>query len=152
MRPVSPLAYALRLLKVRLRSRAELDQGMQRKGFLPEERTATLDKLVGADLVNDGRFARSWISSRDRLAPRGAALLKMELAQKGIDKEIVEQALYERESADDVPDEFSQAKDLVERRERQYTGLPREVRARRLTSFLLRRGFSYGTIKRILDS
>ena len=76
----------------------------------------------------------------------------MELGQKGIDKEIVEQALYERESADDVPDEFSQAKDLVERRERRYTGLPRQVRARRLTSFLLRRGFSYGTIKRILDS
>ena len=152
LKSLSPLSYALRLLKARLRSRFELDQALQRKGFLEQERLEILEQLEGVDLINDERFARSWITSRDRLSPRGVKLLKMELAQKGIAKEIVAQALSQRETSDEPPDEVAQAKDLVERKERQYAGLPKEVRNRRVTALLLRRGFSFGTIKRILET
>lgn len=119
---------------------------------MESERLEILNQLEAVDLINDGRFAKSWITSRDRLSPRGTSLLKMELAQKGVAKEVVEQALSERDTGDEPPDELAQATYLVERRERQYAGLPKEVRGRRITSFLLRRGFSFGTIKRILSA
>ena len=124
---------------------------MQRKGYLEPERMSILEQLTGVDLLNDERFAKAWITSRDRLSPRGIPLLKMELAQKGVSKEVVEAALNNREADGETPDELIQARELVERRARQYASLPKEVRDRRVTSFLMRRGFSYGTIKRILD-
>ncbi len=151
-----PLPYCLALLKRRLRSARELEEGMKRKGFEPEERAEVLARLVENGLIDDLRFARSWVHTRDRLAPRGAPVLRQELYQKGIAKETIDFVIKERaeeakEEDGDQPDDLELAAKLVAGRQRLYSNLTPEVRKRRLMAFLMRRGFAYDTVRRILE-
>ncbi len=152
-------SYALRLLKSRIRSAWELDQALMRRGVEEAERTKVIDLLKEIKLVDDEQFARAWLHTRDRLSPRGEYVLKMELAQKGISKEIIAQALAERkveisEEGDGETlqeKEITQGKKIIAGKQRALAHLDSETRNRRLTALLLRRGFSYDTARRILD-
>lgn len=149
-----PLGYALSLLKRRLRSRRELEQALLRKGFEKEEISQALQQLEEQKFVDDKHFAEAWSRTRDVLSPRGKSRLRLELMEKGIPKEVINQVLLERQELaeeGEQPSELELAKDAVARRERVYAHLAPEVRARRLMSFLQRRGFSYEVIRRILN-
>jgi regulatory protein len=153
----SPLNYALRLLKNRLKSAWEIDQALLRRGVEEADRQLVITRLTEMDLLNDLRFARAWIHTRDRLAPRGEYLLKMELIKKGIPKEIITEALTERKQnvEDEEQEQLSEeelARNLLASKERAYAHLDSETRKRRLTSLLMRRGFSYETARRILNT
>lgn len=152
---MNPRSYALNLLKRRLRSREELRAALTRRKVEEAEIEALLNELTEVGLLDDWRFARSWVHTRDRLSPRGEYVLKEELRQKGIAAEIITEVLKERQlevEDEESPDEFSLALQAARGRQRLYAGLPKEVRERRLTSFLQRRGFSYAVIRRILDA
>jgi regulatory protein len=132
-----------------------LEQALAKRGVEQEESAKILRELEEAGLINDERFARAWVNDRDRFAPRGAFLLKRELQQKGIDPGLIAVALAARTSPseDAEPlDELQQAQALVERVEGRYRGLPEATRQRRLSSFLLRRGFTSDTVRRILNA
>ena len=99
---IDPLAYCLGMLKRRLCSRRELIDGMTRKGIEASAQEVTLASLTENGLVDDLRYARAWIHTRDILAPRGGIVLRQELMQKGISREIIDQVLSERkEQAED---------------------------------------------------
>ncbi|MBU6389654.1 recombination regulator RecX [Patescibacteria group bacterium] len=155
--PASPLSYCLSLLKRRLRSRWELDQAMERRGFERDARLVVLDQLEKQGLVNDRQFALAWVHTRDRLAPRGEFVLRNELRGKGVAEEIIAGVLRERkeEAADpeeEQPSELELARELVKRRQRGYERLPADTRRRRIAALLQRRGFSMDTIRRILNA
>jgi regulatory protein len=151
-----PVRYCLMLLKGRMRSRHELDQAMERKGFEQEDRQQALEQLVEFRLIDDLLFAKAWVRNRDSFRPRGASVLRQELLQKGIGKDIISQVLSERkEAAEDENEEqlseFDLARQLIKGKERLYAPLAPEVRKRRLMGLLQRRGFSYDVIRRILE-
>ena len=149
--------YCLLLLKRRLRTAWELRQAMTRKGVETDEQERVIQRLTEVRLIDDFHFARSWIHTRDKLNPRGAFVLRQELIQKGVNREIIDRALDERKEGagnpdEDQPDEESLARQIVINKERLYAHLDPEVRKRRLSALLLRRGFPYGVIRRILDA
>jgi len=153
----SARSYALNILKRRLRSVWELDQALIRKEVSAEERQVIITELKEANLLNDERFALAWVHTRDRLAPRGTYILEQELRQKGIDKATIRLVMNIRaeEIRDEPglnPDEDEQIQMLVQRKERLYANLPKEVRYRRLLAYLSRRGFSPERVRRILNS
>ena len=129
---------------------------MGRKEVEAAEQDSVIGVLKELGLVDDLRFARSWVHTRDRLAPRGAFVLRQELAQKGIAGETISLVLAERaeqaRTQDDQPTEEDLARRLVEGRGRLYSNLAPEVRERRLMAMLQRRGFSYDVIRHILDT
>ena len=150
-------SYALRLLKNRLRSAWEIDQALLRKGVEEPERQEVIEELTRVDLINDQRYATAYVHTRDRLAPRGEYVLRMELAKHGISKELISAALATRreEAVDEdaeQPTELELATQLIQGKERAYAHLDPETRKRRLTSLLMRRGFSYDIARRILDA
>jgi regulatory protein len=150
-----PLTYCLILIKRRLRTRYEIEQALKRKETSPEDIDAVLKDLEEHGLIDDRRFAEAWVHTRDKLAPRGKSLLGAELMQKGVDKATIQAVLRDRENQaedeeDDQPTEYDLAKEIVQGRQRVYSNLTDEVRKRRLTALLMRRGFSYDTIRRIL--
>jgi regulatory protein len=150
-------SYALALLKRRLRSTHELDEALKRRDVEAEERAAIIGELTEQGLINDERYAMAWIHTRDRLSPRGDFVLRQELYQRGISKDIVQEALAKRQEEQQAdpalnPDQETQIKSLIERRARLYAGLPEEVRKRRLMGFLSRRGFSLDVVRRILNT
>jgi len=153
----SARTYALNLLKRRLRSAWEVDQALLRKEVPTEERAELIAEFIGAGLLNDERFALAWVHTRDRLAPRGAYFLEQELRQRGIDKATIRLVMTKRaeemqEEPELNPDEDEQIRTLIQRKERLYANLPKEVRYRRLLAFLSRRGFSPERVRRILSA
>lgn len=154
---LSALAYAAKLIRSRLRSAWEIDQALLRRGVEVPERLRTLTELTEMGLLDDRRFAKAWVTTRDRLSPRGELLLRRELVQKGIAEPYIAEALTTRTNPTDEPmpakelDE-THARELAERKRRQYAHLPKEVEQRRLAGFLERRGFSPEIVRRILFS
>lgn len=145
--------YALKLIQKRLRSVWEVEQALQRRGVEPEEIHAVISGLTEAGLLDDERVACAWVNDRDRFSPRGVFLLRGELIKKGIAKETIDKVLRDRtDRTEDPVDELAQAQAVAASKARLYANLSRETRRRRLGGFLLRRGFSQDTVRRILDA
>lgn len=149
----SPRGYALRLIKSRLRSLAEVDKALEKRGVERKDREQVLEELSAVGLLDDERLARAWVNDRDRFNPRGEQLLRQELFKKGIPEAIIKKTLQDRREREEEPiDEYEQAREVAEARENLYRNLPAEARKRRLGNYLLRRGFSLGVVRRILDA
>ena len=109
---------------------------LERKGFDRRAIEGTLSTLKAKGLVDDVAFARFWRESRESANPRSRAALRRELRQKGIDPEVVAEAL-------DGVDEDVAAYRAAQRKAARLTTLDRDDFRTRLSAVLRRRGFSY---------
>ena len=132
--------------------RAGADAGRSSSGrckskAVPEEAAeAVLDRMGEVGLVDDAAFARDWVASRQQRRHLSRTALRRELQTKGVDREVIDEALSDVEGAD----EHRAALDLARRRAAHDGGLPREVAYRRLGGVLARRGFSSSVTTRVL--
>ncbi len=138
------LQIAGRLLARRPRSRAELAQRLQRRGFAAALVAALLDELQAQGWLDDAAFARQWVENRLAFRPRGRARLRAELRAKGVAEEHITAALAE---VDDEALAFAVARRALPR----YQGLPWPVFARRLGGYLSRRGFPAAVVREVLQ-
>jgi regulatory protein len=138
---------AYRLLTYRPRSRAELAQKLQDRQFPAAVIEAVLDDLVRFGYVNDRQFAEQFASSRIRLRGFGRRRIEVELRNKGIDRQIINEALA---GVLDIDAEIDTAKKAAERKLNTMKAADREAKYRRLAGFLERRGFSYDVIRIVL--
>ena len=137
---------ALRLLELRARSRAELEQAMVKKA-VPESIIATvLDRFEEVGLVDDAQFAGLWVEGQQRRM-KSTRALKQELRLKGVDPEVVDEALAE--TADDA--DYQAASALARKKVRTMGALEPHVRYRRLAGALARRGFAPGLCHRVVS-
>lgn len=134
---------ALNYLSYRIRSEAEMRQYLQKRALAPEQVTAVLERLREENLLNDTRFAESWVENRTTFRPRGQRLLKAELQQKGVTKETVEAAIAE-------VDDSAVALELAQKRIQRWHALPLLEQRQKLMAFLARRGFHYNTISEVV--
>jgi regulatory protein len=110
---------AAAFLAVRPRSTAETTRRLKHLGYPDGLVEQVINQLVELDYLDDEKFARAWVESRDRARPRGELALRRELAQKGVDRQLVDQVLAERqESASGAQSELVAARRLLERRRR----------------------------------
>jgi regulatory protein len=100
---------ALRALRFRDRSTAELDACLEQRGVDAAERERALETLERIGYVDDGRFA---CARAERLADRGSgdALIRDDLERRGVAAEIVDAALA------GIEPERERAARIVERR------------------------------------
>jgi regulatory protein len=120
-----------------------------------DEVQEVITELTEAGLINDLKFAKAWIATRDRISPRGKPVLYLELQKKGIDKGIAQEAFRLREEERLLEEDMSeeaQIKYIVSRKLRQYSHLPPEIAKRRLAGVLTRRGFPIHLVMRILNA
>lgn len=136
-------AIAYRMLAVRWRSTGEIIRKLKTKGIAPLIIEQTIAQLSEYEYLNDNRFARLWVENRNRLKPMGKRRLQQELAEKGVSTQIIGQILSEIESGD----EETLARSLVEKK------LIRngELNQKKMEQFLLRRGFSPGVVRKVLE-
>lgn len=125
-------------LAVQARSRADLEQALAKKQVSAEVATAILDKFEDAGLIDDAEFARSWVQSRQRTKGLSSRVLAMELRRKGVDDELVSDALDEL----DPELEIEAAHRLVQTKLRSMSKLDEATKLRRLTGLLARKGYS----------
>ncbi len=58
---------------------------------------ATIQRLKDNGFLGDDQFAQDWVENRSTFRPRSKRMLAMELRQKGVAEEAIEQALAETE-------------------------------------------------------
>jgi regulatory protein len=140
-------AYAL--LRQRPRSVYEIRSRLKLKGYadpLIEDVVASLER---AGELNDERFARFWVESRMHMNPAGDVVLKHELEKNGISDGIIEAVLNEKaEKYDEYELALSMAKERFERLKK----LDRRKATKRIYDLLLRRGFKYDNIRRVVEN
>jgi regulatory protein len=136
----SLLDRAVDLLSRREYSRRELASKLRPHAESPEELEAVLDSLAERAWQSDARFAEQF--TRVKGEKYGSLRLRHAMREKGLDSELIEQALAGR-------DDLTRARDIWQRR----FGTPpscAQERARQVR-FLAARGFSLDIIRRVVS-
>lgn len=129
----------LRHLERRSFARGDLARRLHQRGFPPVAVEAALARAEDAGLLDDLRFARAWAESRAQRG-RGPARLRADLARLRVAGPVIDRVLQELWPDGEGLDAMVRA--LAVRRAAQLAGLPAEVRRRRVTAYLARRGFA----------
>jgi regulatory protein len=137
---------ALRFLKIRPRSIAELKSKLEIKGFEANEIQETLLWLQNINLLDDRTFTKSWIQYRLG-RPFGFRRIILELKTKGIDPAIVEEEIAQVKGQ---TDEGQSALELAQRRLKRLSGIDPLKKKKRIFDFLCRRGFSPDIVMKVV--
>ena len=158
MDPITPaLNKAINYLSFRPRSEKEIREYLlgknkpQKKTFAPpsfEIIDAVVLKLKELRFLNDREFAASWVRSRIEYKPKSKSIIKMELRQKGISAELIEEVLQSRIGK---KDDITIARGLLEKRRKRYEDMKIQERYQKAGGFLARKGFSFEVIKSVID-
>ncbi len=125
------------MLKFRLRSENELWQRLRLKKIPEETIKEVISFLKEKGFIDDNVFARAWLNSRLK-RPLGLRRIRLELRQKGVDKEVIEQETVKLKDYSEGQTVLGLAKARLNR----LKGMEPDSAKRRLYSYLLRRGFS----------
>jgi regulatory protein len=134
---------AIELLSYRPRAEAEIRKRLVEKGFSSEDVDAVLGRLREAGLVSDESFARAWADNRTTFRPRSKRMVALELRQKGVAEETIEQTLNE------LPQDEDLAYQSALRYARRLEGLDWDEFRKKLGGHLGRKGFSYGVVAEV---
>jgi|SRR5579884_2426347 len=130
---------ALRYTAMRPRSKWEIETYLQRKkASLPLTETI-LNKLSEIGLIDDQKFAETFVADRQLLRPTSRRKLILELRQKRVADEDIQKAMEQFAGEE----EQAALQSLVERKRRQ----PKYQDDLKLMQYLARQGFNYEDIK-----
>jgi len=126
----------LHFLSYRPRSRAEIEEYLEKRGVNEPQIAKLAGRLERAGLLDDEAFAQYWVENRERFRPRGPRALRYELRNKGIPDDTIQRAL----ASVDVSESAYRS---AGRKARQLKDADRQTFFRKLVEYLARRGFSY---------
>ncbi len=136
---------AQKYISYKPRTSAEVRKRLQ-EAQIPESAIEhTISRFTQNGLINDEQFARDWVGDRQVFHPRSARQMDYELRRKGIPREKIEAALAE------VIDDDQMAYQLASQKINRYDSLDFNEFRSRLGGMLSRRGFSYETVKRVVN-
>ena len=138
---VSLKGRALRYLAAREHSRVELERKLASHEETPGQLAQVLDELQAKDFISESRVVESVINRR--ASRMGAARIRQELQSKGVDGELVSQAVAGLQAT-----EHERALEIWRRRFGERSADQKE-RARQMR-FLMARGFSSSVVASIL--
>jgi regulatory protein len=130
---------ALKLLSYRPRSEAEVRKKLEPHGVAENMIDDVMERLRCIGLIDDNRFAQEWVDNRSEFRPRSRRALAIEMRQRGLDDESINQAI---EGLDDDLLAYQAAL----KHSRRLNGLEWRVFRQKMTGFLARRGFNYEVI------
>ncbi len=133
---------AVRIVSASNVSRRDLEDRLVRKGEDPTQAKAAVEWMEELDLVDDSKTARQVVLSCIHKG-YGLARAKQSLYEKRIPKHYWEEALAEYPDQEDRIESFLRSR---------LDGDSDEKQIRRAIDALIRRGHSYGAIRRVLNT
>ncbi|MCB8936245.1 MAG: RecX family transcriptional regulator [Candidatus Promineofilum sp.] len=133
----------LRLLARRPYSSAEISRYLRRHQMDDEIIQNVIDDLTEAKLIDDDAFAAYWVEQRETFRPRSRLALRQELSQKGVEREIVAEALS------DV-DEIDAARRVARKQAGRWRGLAEAEWRTKMTRYLMRHGYPYDVVSEVV--
>ena len=137
------LQKALNFLSYRPRSAKEVRQNLIKHKADENTIEVVVERLTRGGMLNDNNFAEMWVESRSTFKPRGRKALRIELRQKGITDDVIEESLAEL-------DEGELAYRAASKQARKLKHLEWQDFRKKLYGYLARRGFNYDTISGII--
>lgn len=137
--------YALNLLSYRWRSECEIRNSMNTKGYSQDTIDNTIKFLKEQELIDDRRFAESFIKDKINFRDWGSYRLKQELFSKGVSKNIVDEVIEKY-----CDDEFERAMNLASKKIKSYKNDDKNAIYRKLGGYLQRKGYSYDVVSKVL--
>jgi regulatory protein len=134
----------LGLLARRPYSSSEISRYLRRHQMGDEIIKNVIDDLTEAKLIDDDAFAAYWVEQRETFRPRSRLALRQELSQKGVDREVVNEALSEI-------DEIDAARRVALKQAGRWRGLAEAEWRTKLTRYLMRQGYPYDIVSEIVS-
>ncbi len=126
----------MRLLARKRYTRHELIKKMEDKGFSNAE--AVCERLSELGFIDDAEFARAYVSDAAKISGKGARLIRMELKRKGIEDDVIINAL----------DGFDNSDSLTRLVEKKFKGkTPDRKTAASVFAACMRKGYNADEIK-----
>jgi regulatory protein len=143
---------ALRMLSTSRRSRRDLELRLRRREADPSVITDAMGRLDAIGLIDDDEFARSEAAAQLRNASRSSGAVTRRLRQRGVSAQVAEAAVQAAAESEGV-DDTARCETAAWKRARQLRAFDRTTAHRRLSGFLMRRGFSsalvFATCRRV---
>lgn len=108
-----------------------------------------IERLKQKNMLNDLEFAKAWVEGRRRSKQKGINVLKQELYQKGIDREIVEEVLSE--PFDCAQGEEELAKIALEKKLKSWQTYAYLDKKKKALGYLMRKGFDWELSKSVVE-
>ena len=140
---------ALRAVARRAHARLDLRRRLLQKQHPPDAVDGALERLSSAGLLDDTQFASDYAAAKARRG-RGPARLVRDLQAQGVERRLAEKAVRTSLAAEGL-DPADTVRALAAKRATQLAGLPPVVRKRRLTAFLVRRGFAGAEVRDLVE-
>lgn len=141
------LGKLYRWFGIRMRSEKETRDYLKRKKTDIVLVENLVNRLKDRGLINDFEFAKLWISARRSSKKQGIFRIKSELLQKGISKDIVDEAVSSKTDCN----EDIISRQAIEKKLKTWQKLPDVEFKRKAYGFLLRKGFAYAVVQRTVD-
>ena len=139
--------YALKVIEFKDRTEKEIREKLTQKGYDENITEDEIAFLKDYGFINDLRYAQRFVSDAINLKKWGMARIRAELLRKGVDREIIDNA---------VEDAFMDIDDdrLLKEMQRRFknSDLSNIKERTRIFNFYMRRGFSPDEIKGAMNS
>lgn len=135
---------ALTFLSATRKTEKEIRLHLSKKGYLPAVIDYVVEKLREYGFINDEEYAEAYTESASK--KKGGRLIRMELKNKGLSEEAIENALSEL----DEGQELETAKGILEKYMRGKTA--DKATLQKAYRHLMSKGFDYDTAKAAIDA
>jgi len=137
------IIYALKLLSYRSRSRSEMIERLNKKGFIHQETERTVRYLQDRGFIEDRALAKELFTNAVERRSLGDMGIRAFLGKRGIDKELISEtiSIHTRDM------EIESACRFTKKRLEHLKSYPDDVKRRRIRAALYRRGFSAEIIR-----
>ncbi|HEV2412252.1 MAG TPA: regulatory protein RecX [Candidatus Saccharimonadales bacterium] len=136
------LAHVLKFVLMRPHSVREIEQYLYRKKADLEVYQRLVDYLDEHGYLNDEKFAQAWVASRMQTKAVSKRRILSELRQKGVADDVAQAAVDE-----EGYDEMEALKEVIDKK-RKLTRYKSDDK--KFVAFLLRQGFGYDLVQRVL--
>ena len=128
-------------------SRWELGEKLLARDLDPCIVESELDRLEGVGLIDDEALAETIVRTQRERKGLGRSALGAELRRRRIDQTYIDEALDQL----DDEDELVRAQELADRRAQQLQRLDRQTAERRLSGYLMRKGYAGAVVRTVVD-
>ena len=137
---------AIRFLSLKYRCEKEIRVKLELSGFDDEVIENVLEELKSMGYINDRIYTQKYIHDRSKLKPKSKRGLKLELKNKGVTEDIIDEVIGEWDI-----DEDAVAFGLAKKKFGKYD-IKDENITRKIYSFLQHRGYSFETIEGVIKN
>ena len=141
---------ALFFLKFRPRTEKEVYDYLLKKikstHYSTNDVEKVIEKLKEMDLLDDKKFIEEYVSFYSKNNPKSKKVLTLELLRKGVDKDLIDEYFLKNQL-----DEEELAFLLLKKRFPRWALIDKRKRLKKAFDFLGRRGFSFETVKKVIE-